>query len=915
MYKRKYEKENALVCKIAAFFFIVLTAQTAFAQTQIKGVITDSQSNEPLIGVNVRIKDSSQGVITDIDGNYKLDVASGRRTLIVSYISYTTQEIIDVDIKKGETLILDIKMEEASTDRGEVVVTARQNMEAERALSMERKISTIAVESVGAREMSIKGLSTVADGVKKITGISMEGNSKVLVRGLGDRYSMTSLNGFPIASPNPDNKLIPLTLFPTSVVKNVTVTKVYQPSVFGDYSGAHIDVETKENIGADFINFGISTGGRLNTLFSDFYSSDKSKAGIPYLGVSKGLLLDKNIKDLGRAEFQDYQRNNKLFETTFQIHKKQALPELGLELGAGKSWRVGGQKLNAMIAANFNNGYQTYKDAYVSSINAQGDVKDRFTYNKYAYETTFTSLAQISYTLRKNDMLSYNVMFVNNTEDEFKERDGYDAEGVALRGNNSLYHMYTLLNNQITGKHQFANNKLHLDWQGSYGATTSDEPDRRQVMFRKNDDGTLSLFKLNQQETMRYFSELFEDDWNGDIKAKYLLNKDTEKPNFMRLGLSLRNKSRDFYSANFYYDLSQLNPQIDNIYDTNHYLNQENIQNGILSVKRVSQERNSYYAGTDINAGFLDMEYYVTPQLLFSGGLRFEKSKQWVRYWDDQAQEQKAEMNVDDFFPALSVKYTTGNESTQNYRFSASRTITRPSFLEMAPFAYQESYGSNTVIGNENIQNGYNYNFDVRYEVFTKLGDMYSIGAYYKYLDTPIEQIQKYSGSLIKSFQNVDKGTAAGIELEIRKAITKDFKVDFNASYIYTHISLPKDGLYTDKSRQLQGASPYLLNLDVNYSPKFSNDRALSLSAVYNLQGPRINSVGINGINNVVEQVIHSLDFISVYSLNSKMKIKFQAKNILNYKNEFTQEVNGKDEIVEHYKRGVSLSVGFSMNF
>lgn len=898
-----------------AITFLVFAGLNLSAQTLIKGNVIDAKTQEPLIGATVVIKGTTTGAVTDVDGNYKLNVTEGNYIIVASYMSYTTQEITNVEIGKGQTIVLNFLMQEITTSLNEIVVIARQNMEVEKVLTMERKLSTVAVENLGAREMSIKGLSTVADGIKKITGVSMEGNSKVLVRGLGDRYSMTSLNGFPIASPNPDNKLIPLTLFPTSVVKNITVSKVYQPSVFGDYSGAHIDIETKENIGADFFNWGISTGSRTNVLFSDFYTSDKTGAGMPYFGISKGLFLKDEIKDLSRGEFQDYYKNNRLFESSFQIHKQTAMPELGIEIGAGKSWRIGDQKLNAMIAANFNNDYKIYDDAYTSSLNAQGDIKQNFMYDKYLYETTFTSLAQVSYSLRQNDMLSYNIMFVNNTEDEYRERDGFDAEGVAMKGSNSMYHMYTLLNNQITGKHQFMRNRLSVDWQGSYGRTTSDEPDRRQVMFRKNDDGTLSLFKLNQQETMRYFSELFEDEWNADAKVKYILNNQSEKKNFIRLGVSLRNKSRDFYSANFYYDVSQLFPDINNIYDTDSYLNEENIKNGTIGINRVSQKRNSYYAGNDIYAGFLDVEYYLTPRLLLAGGVRFEDSHQWVRYWNDQAEEKRAEMNVKDLFPALNLKYTIENDNTQNYRIGVSRTVTRPSFLEMAPFSYQESYGSNIVIGNDSIQNGYNYNFDIRYELFTKSGDMYSVGAYYKYLDNPIEQIQKYSGSVIRSFKNVNKGSVAGIEVEMRKNITKNLKIDFNASYIYTRISLPENGLYTDNDRQLQGASPYLVNIDLNYSPKFSNNKALSLSAVYNLRSPRISAVGINGVNNIVEKELHTLDLVAVYSLNEKMKLKFQAKNILNQKSEFTQEVNGEDNVVEYYRQGVSLGIGFTMNF
>ena len=909
------KEKNQTISHIKNHLFIglfLLIPTLLNAQTLFKGSVKDKRTNEALAGVTILIKNTSKGTITKLDGSYQLEVVPGKYTLSASYITYDPVEYVDVEIKRGETKFIDIKMTESITDLGEVTVVARKNLEGEKALIVERQHASVAVEHIGVKEMSIKGLSTVADGIKKITGISMEGNSKVLVRGLGDRYSMTSLNGFPIASPNPDNKLIPLTLFPTTVVKNVKVSKVYEPSVFGDYSGAHINVETKENIGADFFTFGVSTGGRTNALFNDFYSSNKGETGIPYLGISKGLKLSKHIKEMHSDDFSNYTRQQSPFRTSFSIHKSRAKPEVGLEFGAGKSWKLGKQKLNAMIAANFSNDYVVNKDAYTSLMNAQGIIREEFDYNKYLYETTFTSLAQISYSIRNNDMLSYNIMYVNNTEDIYTRREGVDAEGNELIGSNSIYHIYSLLNNQITGKHQFWN-KLFTDWQFSYGRTTSDEPDRRQVMFAKNIDQSLSLFKLNQQETMRYFGELFEDEWNGELKIKYNLNK-SDTPHFIRLGSSLRDKSRDFYSANFYYNIKNIHPEITDIYHTDDYLNAENLMNNNISINKNSQPRNKYFAEADIIAAFFDFEYYPLKQFLIAGGIRYEHSSQAVRYWTDAAVEKRVKLSANDFFPALNLKYVLNKN--QNLRLSISRTITRPSFLEMAPFEYQEAYGGITSRGYAEIQNGYNTNIDLRYELFNN-GDMFSIGAYYKYLEDPIEKILEYSGSLIQSFRNVDKGTAAGVEVEVRKQLTKNLKVDFNASYIYTHISLPDNSTYTDHSRALQGASPFLINLDVNYAPKFSKDKEGSFSLVYNVQGPRISSVGIGGVNNVMEETFHSLDFICSYSLNSKMKLKLQLKNLMNQKQEFSQKVadTGKKEIVEYYKNGIAVGVGFSMDF
>lgn len=613
-------------------------------------------------------------------------------------------------------------------------------------------------------------------------------------------------------------------------------------------------------------------------------------------------------------DFEMYQRTNDPFKTGFSIKKQQALPEIGFDFGIGKTWLLSKGKLNTLFAVNFNNEYTTLEDAYTATLNAQGIIRDQYYYNQYSYETTATMLARINYAFRKNDMLSYNVMLVNNTEDDYMSRDGFDAEGIDLKGSNSVYHIYTLLNNQLTGRHQFFNEKLHTDWQISYGETTSDEPDRRQVMFSKNEDGTLSLFKLNQQETMRYFGELNEDEWNGDIKLKYVLNE-REQPDFIRTGFSLRDKSRDFYSSNFYYNLKNISPEIADIFETDHFLNYEQIRNGLITVDKNSQPRNKYNAASDIYALFAEVDFYLMPSLLMSAGVRYEHAEQRVRYWTDAAEEKLAKLKTGDFFPALNIKYTI--KKNQSFRMGLSRTVTRPSFIEMAPFEYKESYGGATVRGNAAIQNGYNYNVDVRYEAFQGFGNMFSVGLYYKYLDSPIERVQEYAGSLIQSFRNVDEGHVAGAEVEFRRNLNKYFKLDFNASYIFTHISLPENGIYTNKSRQLQGASPYLVNIDLNYSTKMLRDKALSLSAVYNLQGPRISSVGINNVSNVIEEAYNSLNAIGSYSINEKMRIKLQAKNIINQKQKFTQEIKatGKDEVVEYYKKGLNVQIGFSVDF
>ena len=194
----------------------------------------------------------------------------------------------------------------------------------------------------------------------------------------------------------------------------------------------------------------------------------------------------------------------------------------------------------------------------------------------------------------------------------------------------------------------------------------------------------------------------------------------------------------------------------------------------------------------------------------------------------------RRDMNKHDFFPTVNLKYSINDRN--NLRFSLSRTITRPSFIEMAPFLYQESYGAAQIRGNEELQNGYNYNFDLRYERFGQDGDMFSITGYFKHLDKPIERIQRLQGgATMHSFQNADQGMAAGIEAEVRKMLVKDLRLGANVSYMYTNVKLPEGGAYTNKERSLQGASPILLNADLTYSPRFGEDKQLNLALLYNL--------------------------------------------------------------------------------
>ena len=263
-----------LILAIAVVFFGQITTQKAVATPEeagdiLKGIVVDAETQEPLIGAAIMVSNTTEGVITDLDGSFIINLLRDNTPFEVSYIGYKTVPFSIVTA--GGSMKLDVNTEHAGNisltgnaltilmlPDGEMlqnaVVTGRKSLESLQALQNERITSGFAIENMGAREMSLKGISNAQESVAKLSGISIASAGQLIVRGLGDRYSTTTLNGLPIASPNPDNKLIPLDIFPASTIQNITVSKVYEASSYADYSGAHVDISTKEGKSEDFFN-------------------------------------------------------------------------------------------------------------------------------------------------------------------------------------------------------------------------------------------------------------------------------------------------------------------------------------------------------------------------------------------------------------------------------------------------------------------------------------------------------------------------------------------------------------------------------------------------------------------------------------------------------------------------------------
>ena len=888
-------------------------------QDGLRGVVTDMVTGEPLIGAGILIEGTTEGTVTDVDGSYVLALPEGTHSLSVSYIGYLTVNLTvtvnpdgtgtvrasdDTSISMTDSGLM-IYMAPDSEALADAVVTARKNLESLQALQNERIQSGFAIENMGAREMSIKGISNAQESVAKLSGISIASAGQLIVRGLGDRYSTTTLNGLPIASPNPDNKLIPLDIFPASTIQNITVSKVYEASSFADYSGAHVDISTKEGQSENFFNVSFSTGGYFHTLGSSFYRMDgRSLFTTPR--------LDPTAENISYGDYPAYSRSHKMFKTTFQTSRRGVRPDLNGSFGWGRNFNVGDQTLSVLASASIKSGQETKTDAFYRTYEAssEGMMQSNYDYDSYSEKLDIAALVDIDYTLREHDNIGLTAFFARNASDTFLDRQGQDFhEGYDLVGVNQVSHFYMLQNYQLSGHHEI--DEWNIDWGASYSLTSSDEPDRRQVMFSRGDDGSLHFFDLNQQETQRYFGSLAENELVADIKATWEIN-DQDR---LRFGLTAKDKVRKFRTTRFYYDVKGLDESFpyEDRFDMDRYLDFSNVQSGLISITRSQSRRDRYDAENLIGAAFAETDLRLSPKWFLNAGLRFEASRQSVDYNDD-VEDKTRNLDAFDLFPAVNLKYDLTDRSM--FRLSLSRTVTRPSFVEMAPFLYQESFGGAQIRGNDELENGYNYNVDLKYEFFSRKNtDMFAVTAYFKYLEDPIERTQRLSGGATEhSFQNADNGVAAGLEAEFRKQIVKDLVFNANASYMYTNVILPEGGVYTNPRRSLQGASPYLANADLTYTPEFRNGDGLSLSLLYSLQGPRIHAVGIMGLGDVKQMPVHTLDFAGSYRFNEHFTVSLSFKNMLDSTIKFKQEIPDADRTVdvEQWRVGPGFEIGIS---
>ncbi|WP_348813202.1 TonB-dependent receptor [Flavobacterium maritimum] len=910
---------------IITLFICVL----GFSQNKgtISGTLSDKDSNNmPLPFANVLIKGTKAGVNTDLDGKYAIAVVPGDYIIQFSFVGYESIET-PVTVKANETLTINKTLGSGSYKLEDVVVKANVNRQKETVLLLDQKNAVEIKQTIGAQELSRKGVSDVATAVTKTTGITkQEGSGNIFVRGLGDRYNSTTMNGLPIPSNDPEKKNMNLDIFSTDILEYVSIDKVYNSRLYGDFAGGNVDIVSKDYKGNGYFRIDIGSEVNTNAVSKNNFSlqDNINSSGFSTSSIPSNPLTQYNYN-------------------TLQLDSKGPIGS-SIALSGGESFNLGGEsKLNLFATVSFGNDYTSRKDGSAKgSVNGNGVInKDFDTYSLDSYNTNFTAMTNIGYKINSKNKINFNTVFINNSTLSKEEYSGYIVD-IANDGNGFIrrnkYEKNSLWINQLLGEHKF-NDRSKFNWGLSANTIDGDMPDRTQNILRKEPNGYV-LSSISAPDNHRYFQKLSEDETAANLAFDYKFSKtgEGEYKGKFTAGYNGRFKTRDFEATQFNFKANQ--GFTNTIVDPNNldlFYNQQNLDNGyfeITTFRGNSQVSNAlkpqtYNGEQFINGGFLNTEY-KWDKLSGVLGLRGEYVFQNVE-WNTQLDPSggKNELDKVAFLPSLTMKYELNEK--QNLRFGFSKTYTLPQFKERALFVYEDV--TEVKVGNPNLYASDDYNLDLKWEMFPKSEELLSVTAFGKYIQNPMNEVTIASSTNDISFINTgDFGYVGGAEIEYRKLLfnidennAKKLSAGINASYLYSNQDLSTEKViaetdynvvFTNNESKFTGASDLLLNADISLFNEWNNKESnLNTTLAYTYFSDRVYAIGTNDRGNLVDKAFGSLDFIAKSKLNKNLGLDFVVKNILDPTIDRVQKNKTEDINVLSYKKGLTFSLNLNYQF
>jgi len=927
----------------------------ALAQIGITGTVIDGDFNEPLPFANILLKETGEGVTSDFDGKYSFELEEGTYTLQFSFVGYETKIITEIQVMGNEYTITDVVLNSAAQGLEEVIVTveASRNSEAS-VLEIQRKSASL-LDGISAQAFRKIGASDIAGAVKSVPGVSIQGGKYVYVRGLGDRYSKSILNGVDIPGLDPDRNTLQMDIFPTNMLSNVLVIKSARADLPADFTGGVIDIITKDFPNKEEFSVSLSMGYNPDMHFNDNYLT-YSGGTTDFLGFDDGSRKNKIANSLLGNAFDPRLHSS---ESTLNLVNRvsnqfdpQMAPKVsnsGMNFGFGITYGNqfnfdNGNSIGVLGSLSYKNEQTVYENTQDNLYNFSPDKSVlNFEQNRIQYGTIgghniiLSGLFGLTYKT-KASKYKFNGLHIQNgesTSGSFRQLTRF-SDFIDFNKYNLEYNERSISNGMFSGLHNFDEFNLKSEWTLSGTLAKVHDKDVRNTTFQ-DEEGIFS-FQENTQPK-RIWRTLDENNLVAKIdftKRFEFLSSDA----VLKFGLFGSLKERDFSVAQFSVssnytsesDWDNYGGDPNQIFNPNNLIGSNNYKGTYINPQTtIIQDANIFNATQQNIAAYISNEFNFSEKFKSIIGLRLEDYQ--VFYTGENSQLGQVFNNENiisniNLFPSVNVIYNL--KENKNLRLAYSLTTARPSFKEASIAEIFDPLSNLFFIGNIDIRPTYIDNFDIRYEAFSENAQLFAISAFYKNLTDPIEiAFVAASFSNYKPL-NLETANVFGLEIELRKDLSTLFsmlehwRINFNGSYIISDEKYSEDelklrrlglreGQSVGTSRPLQGQSPYLVNAGLEYN---NQDKGFQGGLFYNVQGKTLQVVGNGFYPDVYTIPFNSLNFNFIKQLRKNRTLTFKVTNLLDDNRE-SQFIGYKQEreYFSFRQIGRTFSINYSFRF
>lgn len=950
------------------FFGVSLTGQAV-----ISGSLIDETNADPLMFANVYVEGNEQlGTTTDMDGKFQFTVPEGTYNLVFGYVGYQDKIIEEIIAKNGEPVYLEVSLSDNAVDLGvDVVIKAKAINTTENAVMLLRKKSVVIQDNFSSSEMRKYNIGDAAGALKKVTGTTISDGKYVYIRGLGDRYSISQLNGMVIPSSDPYRNGAQLDLIPTSILDNIITSKTYTPDQPGYFTGGNVDVRTKSFPETFTMSVSVSAGfNSQNNRQSNFLSyggGDNDYWGFGSEARARpDILSSERVEELGvlNQSLSNNPRNGKegatemanLIDQSIRSTNNDFTPDTlpsgydhGFGFALGNQFQVAGNPLGIIASGSFKQSY-THLDAFEKANWTLRDINSDELFNQGDFRETVSTqspsvngMVGLSYRVGQNNTFTFNTIYSHNADKKARFIEGERPDNIVdpdkLFGRSLVWNEREMLNYQFGGEHIFPNlNNIRLEYKGSIANLTQLEPDTRFFEFQYNTEQDFAVIPpSNVQIPFHFWRDL--EDQQKEFKLDLTIPFTSNPTNKFKFGGLMSDKQRDFFEYRYqiqrdiWFYQGAIRAATPFSGDIDAYLAEDNI--GILETYDdtgteepryvignrlidVTVPRNSYVGSEEITAFYGMATYAITEDLKFVGGARYEKTDIRAESLDTMLVDSARVgiIDVSDILPSLNLIYALNDD--MNLRATYTQTLARPNLREIAPFSAFDPLEKTTWFGNPQLTKTNITNMDLRWEWFVSPGELIAVSGFYKDFTNPIVLSYRRAPNPELEYNNVTKAEVMGIELELRKNLgfispmLSNLKFSTNVSFINSSADVfeTEDASLVPEERPFEGQAPFILNTALIYSDfEKGVDAVLSLNSI----GDRMKIIGREGTPDIYERGRSQLDFSFSKKIN-QVGLKFSVRNILNSDFVLSSTYKGSEFLYYRFKTGVSFGIGLSYN-